>query len=229
LKSVRGIYVFIGPPGSGKGSLSKLCVSELGFRQLSTGDLCRQHIKNQTNIGKQIDFTIKSGKLVADGIIIEMVNEWLAEQIRLGRKIILDGYPRNVVQAQTLDVFLKENSNNLDFRVIRLVVSDNVVIERILGRGLCQNVECQVVYSFILGSSYKPKKDMICDICGAQVIRRVDDNQETFLKRLNVYHEYEQGILDFFNKNLRVVNQLNVEKPLDEVFRDFKKLLGLDV
>ena len=108
MNNQKNLIVFMGPPGAGKGSLSQLCVDEFGWVQLSTGFLCRKHIAAQTTIGRQIDFFIKSGKLVDDSLIVDMVEEWLAEQIDQQRGVILDGFPRSVVQAQALDEILKK-------------------------------------------------------------------------------------------------------------------------
>ena len=94
--SIERIVLFVGPPGSGKGTLSQKCVQELGWKQISTGDLCRAHIANETEIGKKIDFAIKSGKLVDDGLISQMVFEWFSEQKNGPHTVILDGYPRTV-------------------------------------------------------------------------------------------------------------------------------------
>src|SRR5438105_2140053 len=94
------IFIFLGPPGSGKGSVSRLCIKDLGWVQLSTGNLCRKHIAKQTEIGKEIDFAIKSGKLVSDDLITNMVLEWFQKDFDDSHTVILDGYPRTIMQAQ---------------------------------------------------------------------------------------------------------------------------------
>lgn len=95
-------FIFMGPPGSGKGSLSKLCKTYWGWQQLSTGNLCRKHISEDTQIGKEIDFIIKSGKLISDELIASMVDAWLTDVVGKEYSLILDGYPRNFTQAQDL-------------------------------------------------------------------------------------------------------------------------------
>ena len=222
------IFLFIGPPGSGKGSLSNLCIKEFGWKQLSTGNLCRKHIGEGTEIGKQIDFSIKSGKLVSDTIIIEMVNKWLNEQLELGENIILDGYPRNLDQAKALDKFLKDKIGNIVFHVIVFELPDDVIIERLCERYVCQNSDCQVVYSMIPGSKLSPKKDMICDVCSGPLKRRSDDLRDSVIERLKIYHEHEGSLLNFYKNSGQMVMSLNAKKPLSEVFYDFSKLVGLE-
>ena len=101
--SIDRVILFIGPPGSGKGTLSQKCVQKLGWQQISTGDLCRRHIAKQTEIGKSIDFAIKSGKLVSDGLISQMVFDWFRQENIESDVVILDGYPRTVNQAKDFD------------------------------------------------------------------------------------------------------------------------------
>ena len=105
------IVIFLGPPGSGKGSLSNLAIKNMGFNQISTGNLCRHHIANATDIGKQIDVIIKAGKLISDELITNMVFDWLGQQVDKFSPIILDGYPRTVNQAIALEAFVKEFIN----------------------------------------------------------------------------------------------------------------------
>ena len=102
MTSNQQLVIFIGPPGAGKGSISQLCVQAFGWKQLSTGYLCRKHINEQTEIGKEIDFSIKSGKLVSDRLIVTLVEQWLADPSQHESPIILDGFPRNIAQAEAL-------------------------------------------------------------------------------------------------------------------------------
>ena len=137
----KKIYIFIGPPGSGKGSLSVLCVQHLGWKQISAGSLCRREIRCGSELGKQIDFTIKSGKLVPDGLIARMVEGVLQEQmITTARPIILDGFPRTVAQAQELDAVLsKETFAEASLVIVRLCISDDIILKRLLSRLICSN------------------------------------------------------------------------------------------
>jgi len=223
----NNVFVLLGAPGSGKGSLSAVCVERLGWKQLSTGNLCRKHIAEQTEIGKEIDFVLKSGKLVSDNIIIDMVNQWLAEQLSLGNSIILDGYPRNLIQAKALDDFLQEEKyKEIGCKVVRFNVSDDVVIERLSNRRVCQNKSCQAVYSVMSDSPLRPKKDMVCDVCSGPLEIRNDDRPEVIKERLKGYHEHENLLLDFYKKTGHNTIEIDATKPLGEVFDIFKKKVG---
>ena len=222
------ILVFIGPPGSGKGTISSYCTKNLGWEQLSTGDLCRKHIREQTEIGKQIDFFIKSGRLVTDSVIIEMVNQWLEQQLASGKDIILDGYPRTIAQAEALDSLLKEKFAGVNLHVVTFEVPDEVVIERLCERYVCQSSECQAVYSMIEGSGLKPKDDMICDLCASPLKRRLDDTKESVIERLKIYHEHENTLANFYRNKIGKILKLDARKPIEDVIFDFKKLIGIE-
>ncbi len=219
------IYVFLGPPGVGKGSLSKLCVEKLGWQQLSTGNLCRMHIANQTDIGKKIDFIIKSGKLVPDDVITEMVSDWLIKNYDSNRTIILDGFPRTVIQAKAIDDLLKEKFPGSKINVVKLIIPEKTVISRLTSRLICGNSKCQAVYS-TMTKALAPKDINVCDKCSCKLIKRQDDNEQSIKERLAVYNEHENELLKYYSKNQKILD-LNVEKNLDEVFEDFKKLINL--
>lgn len=220
------VFIFIGPPGAGKGSLSSLCVSRLGWIQLSTGNLCRKHISEQTEIGKQIDFAIKSGKLVSDNLVTRVVGDWFAENMGKAPAIILDGFPRTLAQAQALYEMLASQTSALQLKIIRLAISDEAVIERLCNRYICANVECQEVYSMAPGSTQVPKDEFRCSRCNSLLVRRKDDNQEAVRERLKIYHKHEQDLLNFYKNIKHEITELSVEKPLNEVFDEFIRLMG---
>ncbi len=224
--SIRNILIFVGPPGAGKGSLSQKCVFELGWKQVSTGDLCRRHIQDRTEIGNEIDFAIKSGKLVSDNLITQMVAEWLAEQANKNiDSLILDGYPRTLKQAELFDQILKEKFPSLKVRLIKLQISDDLVTSRLLSRSLCSNKECQAVYSTRQESGLTPKQTNICDKCGAELSKRADDLVETVKERIKSYRFHEQALLQFYENNQVKIYQINAGQKLDQVFDDLKGLL----
>jgi len=227
LKNSRNIVIFIGPPGSGKGSLSNLCMEHLKWVQLSTGNLCRIHIAQQTEIGQQMDQAIRSGKLIADHLIIDMVDSWLLEQNEQTSSIILDGYPRTVAQAQALMSLLKDKLNEFNLHVVRLSISDDQVVLRLGGRSICQNKNCQAVYSLLPGSSLSPKKEMVCDKCSHSLIRRSDDELEAIKERLKTYYKHENDLLSYYHGAGIEIKKVNVEKTLHEVFGEFKILMGM--
>lgn len=222
------VFVLVGPPGSGKGSFSDLCIKKFGWSQLSTGNLCRKHISNNTEIGKHIDFVIKSGKLVSDNIIIEMVKGWLIEQLDLGKSVLLDGFPRNLIQAKALSELLREEKfNNIGFYVIEFVVSDDIVIDRLCSRLVCKDKNCQAIYSIAKGSCFEPKNNMICDKCSGQLETRADDNIKTIQERLKVYHEHEGALLSFYIENKNNIIEIDASKPIEKTFNNFKEIIGL--
>ena len=221
----KNVFIFIGPPGSGKGSLSQQCIKKLGWKQLSTGALCRKHINEQTEIGKKIDFAIKSGKLIADELIVSMVQDWLINNSHFFNALILDGFPRTVAQAETLHKFLFEKIDSYRLNIIRLFISDEVVMRRLAGRLVCKNNDCQAVYSVLCGS-LGPIEAMTCDKCSDQLVRRNDDVLTAICDRLKTYHSHEKPLIEFYSKNGFVVNEVNVEKPLNQVFEEFQILIN---
>ncbi len=214
-------YIFIGPPGSGKGSISKLCRVQFGWQQLSTGNLCRKHISEQTPIGKEIDFIIKSGKLISDELVTSMVDCWLADCVGGDGALILDGYPRNIVQARSLLDLVKTKYPSLKIRVIRFIVSDEVAIDRVCSRYICQNHTCQAVYSGNIQSGLSSKKALECDHCAGQLGRRTDDEYKTIKGRLHTYREFEHEMLSCLSEHELI--EVHVERPLEEVFEYFKE------
>ncbi len=225
MSPTKNVFIFIGPPGSGKGTLSHLCTKTLGWVQLSTGNLCRKHIAEQTEIGKQIDFALKSGKLVSDNLINAMVHDWFITIINETDNIILDGYPRTVAQAQALQSFFQERMPQVRVQVIRFFVSDDVVIDRISHRLVCLNKDCQEVYSSNQGSR-KPMREMICDVCSGPLGRRTDDEVMAAKERLQTYHKHERELMLFYKQAPVAVSEFKGERSWEQVFEDFKQLVG---
>ena len=129
--------MFLGPPGSGKGTLSEMCVDQFGWPQLSTGNLCRQHIADETVIGKQIQKIIARGELVSDDIIADMVVDWIMHQKVIPQGIIFDGYPRTKNQAEMLYNFLKEKLPQYELVLVKLNIDSALLVDRILSRVVC--------------------------------------------------------------------------------------------
>lgn len=224
--SNKNIYIFIGPPGSGKGSLSQVCVRKLGWTQLSTGNLCRHHIATQTAIGHEIDFSIRNGKLISDALMCAMVKEWLAENINTVSNLILDGFPRTQSQAQALDDILSHvEMSDFNLHLVEMVLADETVIDRLSSRLVCNNKDCQAVYSKS-SPELAPKNTGICDKCNQQLVRRQDDDYKAIQDRLIIYHAHTKELIDYYKLTDRRVQLLNAEKPLDGVFEDFLSLIG---
>lgn len=221
----NSIFIFLGAPGAGKGSLSKLCVNEFGWTQLSTGNLCRKHIEDQTEIGKKIDFDIKSGKLISDSVISEMVEDWLIS-VQENHPVILDGYPRTLIQARYMHNLLSNKLSNYDLKVIKLDVSEQTIISRLVNRLVCSNKRCQAVYSNLKNSSLIPKDLKLCDSCSSLLIRRNDDNEEVVKERLEIYNKNEEDLINFYKSSGFNLVRLNVDKSINEIFEDFRKLVA---
>ena len=224
----RDIFLFIGPPGAGKGSLSDICTQKLGWEHLSTGNLCRKNIAEQTKIGQEIDFAIKSGKLVSDKLVTSMVADWFLQQVENSQAVVLDGYPRTAGQAEAFDELMRTpRFTFLKLHVVRLRVSDSCVVSRLCNRYICQNKECQHVYSLAENSPCAPKKGMICDYCSQKLGRRADDTQQAVQERLHVYYKHEKALLDFYMDRGYDIMEVYVEKPLNEIFEQFVQMVGV--
>lgn len=224
MNSKKNLVVFVGPPGSGKGSLSQLCIKNFGWKQLSTGYLCRKHISEKTEIGQQIDFSIKSGKLVTDQLIIDMVEQWLVHDPQRENDVILDGFPRNVAQAEALCDTVDNKLSFFSIAIIRLDVSDDVVLKRLLNRLICENKDCQATFSSA-EATLQSKVSGVCDHCSNKLAKRSDDQIECIKNRLETYRLHEKELLNFFDQKGLKISEINVEKPLDKVFQQFKCLI----
>ena len=174
--------VMLGAPGTGKGTIGKILSKDLELVHISTGDIFREQINKQTELGKKIQSYIESGALVPDDVVIETVKTRLLEQ-DVENGAILDGFPRTAVQAAALRDFLKENKPNAKRVAIELDVPDDEIIRRVVNRLICSNKSCGAIYN---KETKPPKKENVCDICGGELKRRDDDNVETVTKRLAI-------------------------------------------
>jgi adenylate kinase len=220
------LFVFMGPPGAGKGSLAQFCVQRFGWKQLSTGALCRKHIAEQTEVGRQIDFAIKSGKLVSDDLITSLVEGWLLDEVRDYKPIILDGFPRTVKQAELLTEALYTRLTQCNLTVVNLTIRDELAIQRIGGRTICQNKDCQTVYSTLTESSLTPKKPTECDKCSGTLIKRADDEHSSLAERLQVYYAEAQQLVNFYIQRGISMITLDVERIPGQIYTDFEQLVG---
>lgn len=218
---VRDVYIFIGPPGAGKGSLANLCVNHFAWLTVSTGNLCRKHSAEQTKIGKEIDLIIKSGKLINDDLINSMVSEWFNENADKAVSIIFDGYPRTVAQAQSFGAMLMAEFPKVRVRVVLFEITDDIVVDRLCSRYVCQNTECQAVYSRSSHSDLVSTEAMVCGLCSGPLGRREDDGEGAVRKRLDIYHRHEQQLLDFYHVIGIAIIRLDASKQLQQVFEDF--------
>lgn len=221
----KDLIIFLGPPGSGKGSLSNLAVKNLGFEQISTGNLCRQHISEQTEIGKQIDLIIKTGKLISDNIINNMVFDWLLNTNNTN-SIILDGFPRTVVQAEALKDFISKN-NNFNLSIVRLSVEDDKLIKRIISRVVCSNLSCQRVFSLEKDSQHCSLLENNCDDCSSKLVRRKDDIIESIKERLNIYRQHETNLINYFIFQDFKILEIFADQSIADIFYLFTENFGV--
>lgn len=185
--------VFLGPPGSGKGTQAKRIAAKLGLLHLSTGDVLREAVKNGTELGKKAQKYMETGELVPDDLIIGLIEEKLKSGA-LNNGFILDGFPRTIPQAEALKVMFARNQKAIH-RAILLDVTDEEVIKRLSGRYYCPT--CNAGYNYPM---QLPKKEGICDNDGARLLRRPDDEEEVVKNRLNVYKKQTEPIVDFYRK-----------------------------
>jgi len=197
-------FIFLGPPGAGKGTQAQRLVEERGFVQISTGDILREAVKQGTELGKKAKEYMDAGKLVPDEIIIGIIKEKL-QQLK-GKDIILDGFPRTIPQAEALDKILSEVGRQLD-GVILFDVPDEEVIKRLSGRRV--DPKTGKVYHVI----YNPPPE------GIKVIQRDDDREEVIKKRLEVYHSQTAPLIEYYKKQNKLV-VIDATRPPEEVYRE---------
>ncbi len=209
--------VLLGPPGAGKGTQAKMIARDLGISVLSTGDIIRLAIKNQTPWGKKAEKFVESGRLVPDDVVIGIVKEKI-DQDNLWSGFILDGFPRTIKQAEALEEMLKEKGLSLDV-VLYFAVDKEEVIKRLSSRRVCEN--CQTTYNLF---SNPPLQEGICDRCGGKLVQRDDDKPEVIRQRLETYEKETKPLIDFYEKrNLLYVIPSN--GPIEEVYNKVKEVL----
>lgn len=219
----KTIFTFFGAPGSGKGTLAEKCATELGFKILSTGNLCRAATTKDDEKSKMITSIMNEGKLVPDELIADMVEEWLTKEATEAKAVILDGYPRTQRQAELLFEILKNKFADYKFRVVSIAIPDSEIIERLTSRRVCGNKDCQSTTSLKL---LKDPTKLVCEKCGAALIQRKDDSEDVIRQRLTTYAQHSGSVLNFYKEKGINIEELNVSKiSIDEVFENFKKTL----
>ncbi len=207
--------VFLGPPGAGKGTQAKMLSKDLGLVHISTGDLLREAVKNQTPLGKKAKEYMDRGELVPDDLIIALIEEVMPE----GGGVILDGFPRTVAQAEALDSMLQRKGLKLD-GVVLFDVSDDVVVERLSGRRICPS--CGAVYHIKYNP---PKNDELCDRCSVKLVQREDDREEVVRRRLEVYRKQTAPLIEYYERK-GILIRLDASKEIEEVYQELKRVLN---
>lgn len=210
--------IIMGPPGAGKGTQAALIKEAFNIPHISTGDMFREAIKNQTPLGIEAKKFIDKGELVPDSVTIGLVRERLSKaDCQVG--FLLDGFPRTIPQAEALDEILKDLNIKLD-AVINIAVDDSVLIDRIVGRRVCPNCKAGYHVKYL-----QPKVEGICDVCGARLVQRKDDTEETVKNRLDVYAKQTKPLLEYYDK-YNLVKSVNGVGDIDVIFNNIKVALG---
>lgn len=210
--------LIMGPPGAGKGTHAKLICKEYNIPHISTGDMFRNAIKLGSNQGMIAKKFIDQGELVPDDIVIGIVKEKIQED-NCKAGFLLDGFPRNIEQAKSLDLILSECNIKID-AVLNLQVSNDILIKRISGRRVCS--VCGETYHI---ENNKPEVEGVCDLCGGKLIQRKDDTEKTVKNRLEIYDKQTKPLLKYYEKQ-NLLNNLNGVGDINLVFNKIKKLLG---
>ncbi|HOB16114.1 MAG TPA: adenylate kinase [Defluviitoga sp.] len=207
--------IFFGPPGAGKGTQAKKVAEKLGIEHISTGDILREAVNKGNDLGKKVQVIIEKGELVPD----EIMNELVKMKIKELNSFILDGYPRTLEQAKSLDKILKELNKPID-AVVLIDVSEEEVVKRISSRRVCPN--CGRVYNLI---TLKPKNDEICDNCGTKIIQRKDDREDIVRERYKIYQKTTHPVIEFYRKNNTIIT-IDGSKDVEEVTKELFNMLG---
>lgn len=212
--------VLLGPPGAGKGTQAKSISNRYSIPHISTGDIFRKNISENTPLGIEAKSYMDNGQLVPDEVTINMVKDRL-QQDDCKNGYLLDGFPRTVHQAEALDNFLTEREESIDTALL-IEVPKEFILERMTGRRVCPS--CGASYHIKFNP---PTNDGKCDLCGSDVIQRKDDTEETVKERLDVYENQTQPLIDFY-KNKKQLSVVNGTQAINEVFESICKILGSD-
>lgn len=210
--------IMLGAPGAGKGTQAKKIAARYHVPHISTGDIFRANIKNGTELGRKAKTYMDQGLLVPDELVVDLVVDRVnQEDCKEG--YVLDGFPRTIPQAEALDKTLASLGQKMDY-AINVEVPDDNIVTRMGGRRAC--VGCGATYHLV----YAPaKEEGICDSCGGELILRDDDKPETVTKRLNVYHEQTQPLIDYYTQ-AGILKEVDGTADIEDVFREITEILG---
>jgi adenylate kinase len=210
--------ILLGPPGAGKGTQAAGIVEKYNIPHISTGDIFRKNIKEGTELGNKAKSYMDQGLLVPDELTVGLVKDRLLQD-DCKNGFLLDGFPRNTFQAESLDKFLDEINASLN-KVINIEVDKNILVSRAVGRRICK--QCSATYHVEFNP---PKVAGICDVCGGELYQRADDNEETVSKRIQVYLDETKPLIDYYAEK-GIISTIEGEQSIDKVFEDIIAALG---
>ena len=211
--------IMLGAPGAGKGTQAKKIAAKYQIPHISTGDIFRANIKAGTELGMKAKSYMDQGQLVPDEVTIGMLLDRISQDDSKAG-YVLDGFPRTIPQAESLTAALKERGEKIDYAV-NVDVPDENIVNRMSGRRAC--IGCGATYHILFNA---PKTADVCDTCGEKLVLRDDDKPETVQKRLNVYHDQTQPLIDYYAK-AGVLREVDGTKNMEEVFNDITAILGV--
>lgn len=210
--------IMLGAPGAGKGTQAKKIAEKYEIPHISTGDIFRANIKNGTELGNKAKTYMDQGLLVPDELVVDLVVDRVSQD-DCTKGYVLDGFPRTIPQAEALDKALEAKGQKMDY-AIDVDVPDENIVKRMGGRRAC--VGCGATYHLVYAA---PKKDGICDVCGGELILRDDDKPETVEKRLHVYHDQTQPLIDYYTK-AGILKSVDGTVDMEDVFGAIVSILG---
>lgn len=210
--------IMLGAPGAGKGTQAQRIAAKYDIPHISTGDIFRANIKAGTELGKKAKSYMDAGALVPDDLVVDLVVDRIGQD-DCKNGYVLDGFPRTIPQAESLTKALKEKNDDIDF-AIDVEVPDEYIIRRMEGRRACVN--CGATYHLV---NIPPKKEGICDKCGSELVLRDDDKPETVAKRLEVYHDQTQPLINYYKEEGHLA-EVDGTRSMDEVFAAILGILG---
>ena len=204
-------FIFLGPPGAGKGTLAAQVAEEYKIPQISTDDIFRENIKNQTELGKKVKAIMDAGGLVGDDVVLEIVEDRLKKD-DCKNGFILDGFPRTIPQAEAFEKL------GIDVKVVNFEVNNDLIIARLSNRRVCKSCKANFNVKFM-----PPKVEGVCDKCGGELFTREDDKLESITHRLEVYRKETEPLIGFY-RNLNKMTDIDSARDSQEVLVDFRKM-----
>ena len=212
--------IFLAVQGAGKGTFAKKLKEKYGYAHISTGDILRERATVEDELGKKIKDLIDNGIFVPNDIIYEAI-EYKITQPDCENGYILDGFPRNLEQAEGYDKLLEKLNKELGV-VINITIDNELLKERIIGRRICK--DCGAIYN-VYNPEFQPKTEGICDKCGSEIYQRADDNEESMNTRIKTYFEVTAPVIEYYNKK-GVLKTVDSGKGTEETFKEIEKILG---